>query len=330
MDPEVLVQLQRSRLFRNFDLKSLEADLVSCQILTLPKDAVLLQPGVLNTSLYFVISGEFIVTFDPLAVDVVATLRPSDCIGEVSFLDHNPPTTYVIAAVNSRVLVCPEAHMWKMLKRETEFPFNMLELLVERFREKNELLKTGLARVRHFQVRSEIDALTGIYNRSWCDEVFPHQMDLCERLGQPVCVAMLDMDHFKQVNDHYGHPAGDAVLRKAATLIRDQLRVTDLTARYGGEEFIVMLPATPSHEVMDKLNAVREHIQNTPFELPDGRSIQCTVSIGVVAWRAGLDLHALVSLADEALYQAKHQGRNQVVLAQNALTQRPSLSASKR
>jgi diguanylate cyclase (GGDEF)-like protein len=315
MKTEILAQLRQSRLFKNVDLKTLEADLGSCEIFTLPKNAILLQPGVVNTSIYFVISGEFIVTHDPTNIDVIAKLNPCDCIGEISFLDHKPPSTYVMATITSKVLVCPEDLMWRMLKRRTDFPFNMLELLVDRFRDTSDQLKDGLARVQYFQKRSEIDALTSIYNRNWCNEVFPRQIDLCERLAQPVSLAMLDMDQFKRVNDQYGHPAGDAVLRQAATFIRDQLRVTDLIARYGGEEFIVMLPGTPSHEAMDKLRAVLEHIQKTPFQLPDGRSIHCTVSIGVVAWRPGLDLNTLISLADEALYRAKHQGRNQVTLA---------------
>jgi diguanylate cyclase (GGDEF)-like protein len=315
MKTEILAQLRQSRLFKNVDLKTLEADLGACEVVTLPENAILLQPGVVNTSIYFVISGEFVVTHDPTAIDVVAKLIPCDCIGEISFLDHKPPSTYVMATVTSKVLVCPEELMWQMLKRRTDFPFNMLELLVERFRDTSDQLKVGLARVQYFQKRSEVDALTGIYNRNWCTEVFPRQIDLCERLVQPVSLAMLDMDQFKRVNDQYGHPAGDAVLRQAATFIRDQLRATDLIARYGGEEFIVMLPGTPSHEAMDKLGAVREHIQKTPFQLPDGQSIHCTVSIGVVAWRSGLDLNTLIRLADEALYRAKHQGRNQVTLA---------------
>jgi diguanylate cyclase (GGDEF)-like protein len=312
MKKAFFAQLRKSRLFENVDLQALEEDLGPCEILSLAKNAVLLQPGVVNTSVYFVMSGEFVVSCDPASNDVIAMLTPCDAIGEISFLDHKPPSTYVVATADASVLVCPESLMWHMLRRRPGFALNMLELLVERFRDTSDKLKDGLARARHFQKRSEIDALTGIYNRSWCNEVFPHQIDLCERLNQPVNLAMLDMDHFKRVNDEYGHPAGDAVLRQAATLIREQLRATDLIARFGGEEFIVMLPCTTTDESLDRLNAVRRHIEQTPFDLPDGQSIRCTVSIGVATWQLGQDLNALVSLADNALYQAKHKGRNQV------------------
>ena len=314
MDPEVLRQLQRSRLFINVDMKQLETDIDACSVLTLAQGAVLLQPDVLNLNIYFLISGELIVTYDPVEMDAIARLKPSDCVGEVSFLDKNPPTAYVVAAVDCQVLEVPEERMWHMLKRGKDFPFNMLELLVERFREKNDLLKSGLTRMRHYQTRSEMDALTGMYNRSWCEEVFPRQIDLCARAEQSVSLAMLDMDHFKQINDYYGHVAGDSVLQQVAALIRSQLRITDLAARYGGEEFIVMLPTAAVHEVVEKLDSLRQHVQDAEFRLPDGHSIRCTVSIGVAEWRSGLDLHTLMVIADKALYRAKHNGRNQVAL----------------
>ena len=314
MEQEVLTQLKRSRLFHGVDIKQLQVDLDACALLPLPRGTILLKPDKPNSSIYFVITGELIVTYDPVDMDVMSRLLPSDCVGEISFMDNNAPTTYVVAAVDSTVLEVPQDRMWQMLKRVKDFPLNMLELLVERFREKNELLRGGLSLMRHYQSRSEIDALTGLYNRSWCDEVFPRQLDLCARAGQHVSLAMLDLDHFKQVNDRYGHAAGDAVLRQTAKLLRDNLRVTDLAARYGGEEFIIMLPTTPVDEVIEKLNLVRQQIQNARFDIPDGQTIACTLSVGVAEWHPGVDLHALMVSADDALYRAKNNGRNQLVL----------------
>jgi CRP-like cAMP-binding protein len=169
----------------------------------LAQNAILLQPGVVNTSVYFVMSGEFVVSLDPTSDGIIAMLNPCDAIGEISFLDHKPPSTYVVATTDATVLICPEALMWHTLRRRPGFALNMLELL----------------------------------------------------------------------------------------------------------------PCTTADESMDRLNAVRRHIEQSPFELPDGQSIRCSVSVGVATWQLGQDLNALISLADTALYQAKHDGRNQVSLA---------------
>ena len=132
---------------------------------------------------------------------------------------------------------------------------------------------------------------------------------------------MLDIDRFKAVNDTWGHPAGDAVIRAVAERVHNELRPTDRAARYGGEEFAVLLPETGAQGVMMAAERMRGAIASTPIAISSDQSISVTVSIGVAACPAnGADEQALISSADKALYAAKQGGRDRVVAAPDAAT----------
>ena len=125
---------------------------------------------------------------------------------------------------------------------------------------------------------------------------------------------MFDMDHFKQVNDTYGHPAGDAVLKTLASVLKASFRVTDLIARYGGEEFIVLLNNIDLQETLKIAEKTRALIEATEFAIPDPIGvIHKTTSIGVVEYNQGDTVEEFVSKVDKALYEAKETGRNKVV-----------------
>jgi diguanylate cyclase (GGDEF)-like protein len=143
------------------------------------------------------------------------------------------------------------------------------------------------------------DSLTGVANRRAWDEELPRELDRAARSGQPLCVALVDLDHFKAYNDRHGHPAGDRLLKAAAAAWQDRLRKTDLLARYGGEEFAVLLPDCGLGDAME----IAERVRTT---LPEG-----TCSLGVAAWDGREDATALVTRADRALYAAKEGGRDQ-------------------
>jgi diguanylate cyclase (GGDEF)-like protein len=125
---------------------------------------------------------------------------------------------------------------------------------------------------------------------------------------------MIDIDHFKSINDTHGHLAGDAVLREAAQVLREALRSVDSVGRYGGEEFIAILPHTPREEAIATAERIRQRMADHPFEVGQTR-VTITVSIGVAGYPAGTTdgPNALVSEADRALYEAKELGRNRVV-----------------
>ena len=160
-----------------------------------------------------------------------------------------------------------------------------------------------------------LDSLTGIYNRRTFTGLVERELARAARTEAPVGLIVIDLDHFKTVNDRYGHVAGDTVLKSFVATAHAALRKQDLLGRYGGEEFCVVLPGASPAEAVMIAQRLRESVETTPVPMGD-RSIRYTISVGVAhSNRAGLDLDSLVRDADEALYRAKGRGRNQVSLA---------------
>lgn len=152
------------------------------------------------------------------------------------------------------------------------------------------------------------DPLTGLPNRRSLDQTLAAQLAMAQREGRPFSVLMLDLDHFKAVNDTHGHGVGDAVLRSFAQRIQAQLRRSDVCARYGGEEFAVVLPGTASALALDAAERLRLAVAGAPL-VPN---VPVTVSVGAATWREDEDAAALLGRADAALYEAKRAGRDRV------------------
>jgi diguanylate cyclase (GGDEF)-like protein len=174
-------------------------------------------------------------------------------------------------------------------------------------------------------VLSEIsarDALTGLYNRWYVMEKIDSEMNRALRHGYPMSVLMLDLDHFKNVNDSFGHPAGDAVLKSVGQVLKDSCRVYDVPGRYGGEEFCIVLPETPVKGTTYVAERIRSRLENNSMSIGEN-SIVVTASIGIagmdsVADEGVLSANTLLERADRALYTAKNHGRNRVELWQPA------------
>lgn len=158
------------------------------------------------------------------------------------------------------------------------------------------------------------DPLTGLANRRTMDTLGEKLYRRCDKQDVPCSILMIDIDHFKQINDLYGHPAGDEILRQFARIITGQVRPTDLVVRYGGEEFTVLLPGAALGPAIRLAERIRVSIQAAAFE-HESNSFKITSSIGVAAVYPGdwIDLKELVSRADTNLYRAKRYGRNQVM-----------------
>lgn len=157
------------------------------------------------------------------------------------------------------------------------------------------------------------DPLTGVNNRRRFDEISERELTRCKRYNHPLCVLMLDADHFKAVNDTHGHETGDRVLKMLADVCVRELRDVDVFGRFGGEEFTATLPETPMETARDAAERLREALAAITIPLDDGGQISITVSIGVAALNGDDTLEGLLARADKALYRAKEQGRNQVV-----------------
>jgi diguanylate cyclase (GGDEF)-like protein len=164
-------------------------------------------------------------------------------------------------------------------------------------------LRASEERLRELASR---DALTGLFNRRFMQQRFCDEIDRARRSARAFSVAMLDLDHFKGINDRHGHQTGDEVLRAFADDISKRVRKTDCVGRWGGEEFVLLLPETPRSAALGVVEEVREHIGRERDALP-----RFTVSAGVAEFPAdGAELLPLIAAADARLYEAKHAGRN--------------------
>ena len=175
---------------------------------------------------------------------------------------------------------------------------------------------------KEVKLRADRDGLTRIYNRHSFEERLVYEIKRRRRYNHDLSLLMFDLDHFKQVNDTYGHKAGDMVLRKVGEILTETFRTTDLPARYGGEEFVVLLPHTSERAAWKLAERVREAIQSTRFHY-DGHDFTVTASIGVSSVEAGALTKDddLIVKADKALYEAKHNGRNMVVVSRPQMSQ---------
>ncbi len=156
------------------------------------------------------------------------------------------------------------------------------------------------------------DSLTGAYNRRYLDTHLAAQMTSSTGVVKPTCVVMLDIDHFKQINDTHGHAAGDDVLRQLVPLVSASVRDFDTVARYGGEEFVVVLSGTTLEVGYKVAERLRARVASEPFQSGD-LNIDVTISVGVAEGRWGEEATDLLMRADGALYRAKKEGRNRVV-----------------
>ena len=177
----------------------------------------------------------------------------------------------------------------------------------------------NVRRLRVFEQESITDPLTGIYNRRYLERRLTDEIARANRYGMPLSVLLIDIDHFKRVNDIYGHQVGDLVLEGMAQLIATTLRTTDIVARYGGEEIMVIAPSTLVKTATELAERLRKVIENASFEVPieldcDISALGVTVSIGVACIGPRIkDMQDLIQSADKALYRAKSEGRNRVV-----------------
>jgi diguanylate cyclase (GGDEF)-like protein len=162
---------------------------------------------------------------------------------------------------------------------------------------------------------SRTDGLTGLYNRAYWEELFHTEFMRQQRLARDMCLIMFDIDHFKKVNDNYGHQAGDDVIRAVSNAIQVNSRATDISGRYGGEEFSILLIDSDEDNTLAFAERLRQKIESTAVDTEAG-TLKVTVSLGISIWRESFEHHGQwIEAADQALYQSKEGGRNRTTVA---------------
>ncbi|KQQ45293.1 diguanylate cyclase [Duganella sp. Leaf126] len=266
--------------------------------------------------LYIVLRGALAVETDTstgMTDGTVSKVLPGESVGEQSVLDEEANLASITALEDSDILVI-EAHLvWQLIDESNVLARNLLRLLSFRIRAANAQLRRRQKVGEFYRQMSMNDALTGLYNRAWLNDVLPRLTTTAHSTGAPLALIMIDLDHFKRFNDSHGHLAGDQALRAAAQVLSGALRPTDFAVRYGGEEMMVLLPDTSGPMAVAVAERLCERMQQAQvfadmrLPLP-----HITASFGVATLEARQNEQDLIASADAALYRAKELGRNQV------------------
>jgi diguanylate cyclase (GGDEF)-like protein len=267
----------------------------------------LLRRGEPNLRVYIVTSGRLRVELDD---SPLAYIDQGETVGELSLLAGSAATATFAAEKPTQLLVLDEETFWWLAESSHEFSVGLLVRLAKRLRSNNDAVQENIALRRQFEQAALSDALTGFRNRRWLDQTLPRIVQRHLHAAEPLCIAMMDIDHFKQVNDAYGHAAGDAVLLQVGRLARANLRPADFAARIGGEEFVLVFPQTSMPGAISAAERLREAIAGATFGYERRPLPQVTVSLGLVALEPGANAGKLLAQADVALYAAKQAGRN--------------------
>ncbi len=298
-------------LFREVEPDTIFDLLSQCDRMDIEKGELLLSPERPNQSVYIVLSGRLEVHLGSLESAKIANLEPGACTGEMSLVEQRDPSAYVVATEDSHLMVVSGDLLWQMVDRSHRLAKNLLAILSERVRFANEFIAERLGVLRQAERNAITDALTGLGNRHWMQDMFERELTRVRTDHGNLCLMMADVDRFKDINDKLGHIIGDRILAAIADAFRERLRPSDLIARFGGDEFAVLLPGVTLAEATATAERLRESLSTySDPSLPSG----VTVSIGLTEANESDDLDRLLQRADSAMYDAKDQGRDRVAI----------------
>lgn len=309
IDPET--DLSRLHLFRSVPAETIEAYVKTADIRILEEGEILISPREENRHLYSLLSGRLAVHLSSLDEEPYMYMDPGEYVGEMSVIEQREPSAYVVASEKSEVLAISESTLWAMVNASHTIAKNLLYILSGRLRQGNVAISSSLEQSLHYEKEAKIDVLTGLHNRRWMDAMFEREIKRCRMDGDALCLAILDVDHFKRYNDGYGHIVGDHVLSVISETLRQHLRPNDMLVRYGGDEFVMLLPQSSLKEGVDIAERLRTSVSVLSLGVTEeGELPSATVSLGISQMQDEDTLQGLISRADEALYRSKSRGRD--------------------
>ena len=301
-------------LFNGVEADAISDLLSQCDRTDIEKGQLLLSPEESNDSVYIVLSGQLEVYLGAIDSPVVAVLQPGACAGEMSLVGDKDPSAFVLATENSHLMVVSHELLWQMVDRSHDLAKNLLVVISDRVRSDSEFIAERLGALSEAEHNAVTDALTGLGNRHWMQNMFERELKRIRTDKGQLCLMMADVDHFKEINDKFGHIAGDRILVAIADVLRERLRPTDLIARFGGDEFAVLLPRISLETATTTAERIRKSISDdSGSKFPVG----VTLSIGITAAAEADDLGRLLQRADGAMYDAKDQGRDRVAVRES-------------
>jgi diguanylate cyclase (GGDEF)-like protein len=244
-----------------------------------------------------------------------------EAIGEMALLENLPRSATVIALTTVSLWSLSRELFYQFLGENPSFSMNLMNILSGRIRKSEEERMRGYAREKEQVVVLETlskqathDPLTGLFNRRYLDQILYGEITHALQNGTAVGIIMADVDHFKQINDKYGHKAGDLMLQALGKLMKSCVRTSDIVCRYGGEEFVIVMPGASTPTVNECAEEIRSRFQEMTVFF-EGSEIRSTISLGAAIYPLhGSGVDEVFVRADRAMYRAKQEGRNRVVV----------------
>jgi len=271
---------------------------------------------------YIIHSGQIVVIKGDLQNPAILGFRSTgEAIGEMALLEDLPRSATVIALDVVTLWAFSREVFYQFMKENPLFSINLMNMLSGRIRKSDEERMRGYAREKQQVVALETlsrqathDPLTGLFNRRYLDQILYGEIAHAQQSGSLLGIVMADVDHFKQINDRYGHKAGDLMLQTVGDLMKSCVRSADIVCRYGGEEFVIVMPGTSEATVSHCSEEIRSRFEELSVVFED-RKIQATISLGAAIYPLhGSNVDEVFVNADRAMYQAKQEGRNRVVV----------------
>lgn len=276
----------------------------------------LIKSGEQGRFMFVIQSGKVKIHNDDLVLEEVG---PNGIVGEMSLVDGTDRSACVTALEDTSVIPIGKKRFQALIREHPEFALYTMKIMSLRLRLMNERFNNAIGNVtvqkgivETLREMAAQDPLTGKMNRRQFYISADIEIERAQRHARPLSVMMLDIDHFKSINDTYGHAAGDEAIQLVANTIQSELRSTDILARVGGEEFAVLLPESYKEESEATAERIRKTVEKTELKHND-KTITFTTSIGVSEWKPiEKNIKQAIERADNALYEAKRNGRNRV------------------
>ena len=287
------------------------------------KGEVLFHEGDVGNELFIVMTGAVVSTIrlPDGSERQIAQFNVGNFFGEMSIFENAPRSATCGSLEKSTLLGLHEKDFYRMIEEfpdvATKIMYRMLNITAQRLRDTGEFLSDMVHWGEAARRRAITDELTGAYNRRFLDDALVSQFDLARNSGKPLSLVMVDLDYFREINENYGHEAGDRCIMEVVRVFGRNLRESDILARFGGDEFTVLMPDTTWSTAMDITDRVRTSLgEQDVLEKYNGPVKKLGMSAGVASFPDHAnDVKKLKESADQALYRAKEGGRNRVVCA---------------
>ena len=298
--------LARVPLFKGLGDQDLQLLAEATRVVNFTAGETIVEIGEPGRSLYLVTEGQVLVLYPARTAEFeLARLGPGEFFGEMALLNEKPRSATVRSVGDVSALVLDKTEFRSLVLDRPHVALELLEALSVRIRQADEQI-SGLSD------QAVQDTLTGLLNRRAFNERIAQEVDRTRRYGEDFSLVLLDLDHFKSINDTLGHDVGDQVLTWIGRILTEHTRIADMPFRIGGEEFAVLCPATPA----ELAQMVAQRLVDIVGEArpPIGRELRVTMSAGhATCPDHGEGVEALYNVADQALLQAKREGRNRVM-----------------